>query len=405
MTAHRTIRYRLHPQTRAKAHKLAGTAGACRFVWNHFVGKLRDEYICYGRSNYRAFTLYKQFTLLRRYSKQWLQDYSAHIIRASLKSIEKNYKEFFKGNGSGLPKFKKYSRANDSFPLVRGKFRINGKHLHIEKIGEVLIFGNNPYPDGKPVSGTVKRECGDWYAYIVYEVAVDSKPRALKEVGIDRNCGQVALSDGKIYYLKNPKLKMLEARKRRYQRMMARRDAGCKKTKRNPSNRYIKARVWYQKTSRKIHQIRNNWEHQVSKEVATKYSLVYLENLNIKGMTASAKGTLEKPGKNVKQKAGLNKAIQNSGWGKLEQMLSYKTNVIKVPAQYTSQRCSKCGHIDKDNRKTQDEFMCLACGHRDNADKNAALNIKASGNGATGRGDGEVTRSKKRQCDTELGLV
>ena len=49
-------------------------------------------------------------------------------------------------------------------------------------------------------------------------------------------------------------------------------------------------------------------------------------------MTKSAKGTKDAPGKNVKQKAGLNKAIRESGWGKLEQLLSYKSNVIKVPA-------------------------------------------------------------------------
>ena len=405
MTAHRTIRYRLHPQTRAKAHKIAGTAGACRFVWNHFVGKLRDEYICYGRSNYRAFTLYKQFTLLRKYSKQWLQDYSAHIVRASLKPIETSYKEFFKGKGSGLPKFKKRAKANDSFPLAKGLFKIEGNHLFIQKIGEVLILGDNPHPDGKPVSGTVRRECGDWCAYIVYEIEVESKPRALKEVGIDRNCGQVALSDGTIYYLKNPKEKKLEARERRYQRMMARRDSGCSKTKRKPSNRYMKAKWLHQKTCAKIRHYRDNWAHHISKEIATKYSLAYLENLNIKGMNKSAKGTLEKPGKNVKAKAGLDKAIQSSGWGKLDRMLSYKTNVVKVPAKYTSQRCSNCGHIDKDNRKTQADFCCLSCGYRDNADVNAALNIKASGNGATGCGDGGVTRSVKRQSDTEFGFA
>ena len=259
-----------------------------------------------------------------------------------------------------------------------------------------MILGNNPYPDVQAVSGTVKRECGDWYAYIVYEVAVKSKPRALKEVGIDRNCGQIALSDGTICRLKNPRLVQLEARKRCYQRMMTRRDCGCSKTKRKPSNQYMKAKWLHQKTSRKLYQIRDNWLHHVSKEIASKYSVVYVENLNIKGMTASAKGTIESPGKNVKQKTGLNKSIQNTGWGKLEQMLEYKTNIIKVSAAYTSQRCNKCGHLDKDNRKTQADFKCLACGHRDNADVNAALNILALGNRATGRGFG-VTRSVKRQ--------
>ena len=399
MIQHRTIRYRLHPQTRVKHRKLAGTAGACRFVWNHFTGKLKDEYKYYGKSNCRAFTLYKQFTLLRMYRNTWLQGYSAAIARAPIKSIELAYKEFFKDKARGLPRFKGRGKANDSFPLVKGTFKINGNHLHIQKIGEVLLIGNNPYPEGEAVSGTVKRECGDWYAYIVYEVEIASKPRALKEVGIDRNCGQVALSDGTIYQLKNPDLKRLEARKRRYRRMMDRRDSGCRRSKRNPSNRYMLAKHRHQRTCVKLSHYTDSRIHHISKEIASKYSLVYLENLNIQGMTGSAKGTAEKPGKNVKQKSGLNKSILKTNWYKLEQYLNYKTNVIKVPAHFTSQRCNKCGHIDKDNRKTQSEFMCLACGHRDNADINAALNILASGNGAAGRGF-EVTRPRKRQIDT-----
>ena len=156
MIQHRTIRYRLHPQTKAKARKLAGMAGACRFVWNHFVGKLKAEYVCYGKSNYQFFALGKQFTLLRQYTYPWLQEYSMAIVRLSLKPIETSYKEFFKGVG-GLPKFKARYWANDSFPLSKGLFKISGNHLHIQRIGEVLILGNNPYPDVQAVSGTVKR--------------------------------------------------------------------------------------------------------------------------------------------------------------------------------------------------------------------------------------------------------
>ena len=97
-------------------------------------------------------------------------------------------------------------------------------------------------------------------------------------------------------------------------------------------------------------------------------------------MTKSAKGTIENPGKHVKQKSGLNKAILESCWSILEQCLSYKTELIKVPASYTSQRCHKCGHIDQDNRKTQSKFKCISCGHIANADVNAALNIEVIGN-------------------------
>ena len=101
----------------------------------------------------------------------------------------------------------------------------------------------------------------------------------------------------------------------------------------------------------------------------------------------------------AKDKEGVNQAILSSGWHKLEQCLAYQSSVVKVAPHYTSQTCHECGHVAKENRKTQSGFECVACGHRDNADVNAALNIMAFGNGAAGRGDGGVTRSVKRQTD------
>ncbi len=403
MKAHRTIRYRLHPRSKAKAEKLHGLAGACRHAWNHFVGKLRDDYRFYGKSDFRWYSVGKLFTVYRKHTQPWLQDYSSKIVRLSLKPIEINYRQFFKSQG-GLPKFKAHYDHVPSFPLSGQAFKLNGNSLHIEKIGQVTLTGHSPYPDSKPVSGTIKYETGKWYAYIVHEVEVTSLPASLNPVGIDRNVGQITLSDGEVFYL--PVNERLEARKRRYQRMMARRQAGSRKQGIRPSNRYLKAKHHFNQTVQKITQRKNNFCHQTSREIANKYNLVYLEDLNIQGMTASAKGDTESPGRNVKQKAGLNRSILQSSWGKLEQCLSYKSNVQKVPAPYTSQRCSECGHTEKGNRKTQAEFVCLSCGYSGNADYNAALNILASGTGATVRGGGvEVKRPVKREMGTGCDCV
>ena len=82
----------------------------------------------------------------------------------------------------------------------------------------------------------------------------------------------------------------------------------------------------------------------------------------------------------------MNRAILHTGWAALKQMLEYKAaEVIEVPAGYTSQTCSGCGIIDPRSRRSQSKFQCVACGHAQNADLNAARNILASGTGAAAR--------------------
>ena len=97
-------------------------------------------------------------------------------------------------------------------------------------------------------------------------------------------------------------------------------------------------------------------------------------------MSASAKGSAEQPGRRVKQKAGLNRAILDQGWGMFRAMLAYKLadrggRLVEVSAAYTSRTCPVCGCVDAANRKTQADFVCVACGHAANADTNAAINI------------------------------
>ena len=97
-------------------------------------------------------------------------------------------------------------------------------------------------------------------------------------------------------------------------------------------------------------------------------------------MTASAKGTEEEPGKKVKQKSGLNRAVLNVSFYKIREQLEYKaeksgTKIELVDPRGTSQTCFQCGHKSKTNRKKQDKFKCTTCSHEDNADINAAKNI------------------------------
>ena len=108
-----------------------------------------------------------------------------------------------------------------------------------------------------------------------------------------------------------------------------------------------------------------------------------IEKLKIKNMTKSAIGTLKEP-KKSSGKRGLNRAITQQSWGVFFEMLKYKAQrkggeVIEIDPKFTSQKCSCCGHVSKENRKSQDKFVCTACGHSANADINASKNILARG--------------------------
>ena len=101
-------------------------------------------------------------------------------------------------------------------------------------------------------------------------------------------------------------------------------------------------------------------------------------------MSASARGTIEEPGRGVKAKAGLNKSILDQGWFEFKRQLDYKLSwqggrLIEVDFRHTSQRCSCCGHTAKENRLSQADFRCLVCGYEENADINAAKNILTVG--------------------------
>ena len=123
-------------------------------------------------------------------------------------------------------------------------------------------------------------------------------------------------------------------------------------------------------------------------------------------MSRSAKGSKERPARNVRAKAGLNRGILRSGWGLLVRRLQDKASgrIEKIKPAYTSQTCSGCGHRDPESRESQSRFRCRACGLTVNADVNAARNI-AAGHAVTARGGDGVTRPVNREPQLLLQSV
>jgi putative transposase len=201
-------------------------------------------------------------------------------------------------------------------------------------------------------------------------------------VGIDRGVAvSAALSTGEL--LRVSRLDGAErTRMLRLERKLARARRGSNRRMR--VKRAI-ARLRVRETDR-----RKDWAEKASTDIARRFDLIRIEDLQIKNMTRSAKGTRGDPGRSVRQKAGLNREILRSGWGLLARRLEEKApgRVEKVNPAFTSQRCSACRHVDRKSRESQASFQCTACGFACHADVNAAKNIAAGHAVTARRGDG-----------------
>lgn len=376
---HRQIVYRLLPQKRRNWRRLERLLEGQRQLYN---AALEERIDCYRKTG-RTVTYIdqaKSLTMCRRDLAE-MASVGVGIQRGTLRRLDEAFKGFFrrakKGGAPGFPRFKG-RRLFNSLSIIEG-VKVEADRVRIPSFGWLRIRrrGGNPYPDGKPVSAVLKREGGKWYAVVCFAVALPEPVDNGHAIGVDMNAGQVADSDGRIHDM--PDMRRLEARKRRYSRKLARQRRG--------SRRRERTRERLAKTHRRIAMKRRDWHHHVSRRLANDAGTVVIEDLPTRNMTRSAKGTVEQPGRRVKQKAGLNRVILNTGWSALRQMLKYKAaHCVAVNPAYTSRTCRACGHVDAGSRRSRSEFECTACGHADHADLNAAANILASGTGATARG-------------------
>lgn len=273
------------------------------------------------------------------------------------------------------PTFKKKGQ-HDSFRYPQG-FKldnVNGR-ISLPKLGW-LRYRKSQDVLGTAKNVTVSESCGKWFVSIQTEREVETPIHlSTSDVAIDMGVAVFAtLSVGKPSLL--PDTKRLEERKKIQQRRLK------NKTKFSQNWKKLQARI--KKIDHQISKIRENHRHQFTHTITKNHGVVYGDDLNIKNMSKSAKGTVETPGKNVKQKSGLNRSILAQGIGEVNRQLKYKSewrggHFIPCPPAYGSQRCPCCGHISRENRKTQAEFVCVDCGFAGNADFVATLNKLEAG--------------------------
>ena len=225
---------------------------------------------------------------------------------------------------------------------------------------------------GKPKNITVSREGLKWFVSIQTEFEIEPKRMINSEIGIDMGVKKfVTFSNGTfvepVNSLKN-NLKQLA----KLQKKLSRQQKGSSNSKKT------KAKIT--KLHRRIANIRRDFLHKNTTTIAKNHGIVFMEDLKVSNMSASASGTVEQPGKKVRQKSGLNRSILDQGWFSFKTMLAYKLEergglLVLVPPKNTSRTCPNCGYISAENRRTQAHFSCIKCGYKENADVVGAINV------------------------------
>jgi putative transposase len=386
------------------ARKLRQFAGCCRFVWNRALAA-QDE--LFRDENAKLLTRTELINKLPDWKREhpFLADAQAQILQQTLKDLDLAYRAFFRrlkkiragdyseGSDPGYPRFKK-KYLHDSFRFPQG-FKFQGRHVFLPKLGWFRFYKSREI-QGVPKNVTVTRDGPHWYISVqVKQEIPDPAPAREPSAGMDLGVSRfLTLSDGS-YTEPLDAFRNLEDKLAREQRKLSR------KVRFSANWRKQKARV--NRVYRKIRDSRRDFLHKTSTALARSYSVLYAEALNVQGMSASAKGTAESPGKNVRAKAGLNKAVLDQGWSELLRQLEYKLSrrggeLVRVSPRDTSRACSRCGYVSENNRKSQSRFECTACGLMMHADENAAVNIATLGQrGWNACGDERLLSSMKQE--------
>ncbi|MFG2075620.1 RNA-guided endonuclease InsQ/TnpB family protein [Nonomuraea maritima] len=366
---------------------------ACRTVWNTALEQRREYrrrggFIGYVEQARQMAEAKKDFP--------WLSEAPSHTLQQTLRDLEKackthgTFKVRWRSKHKSAPTF----RFPDPKHIAVERISRRWGRVKLPKLGWVRFRWTRPL-GGNLRNATVLKDGGRWYiSFCVEDGLVASVPNGGPPVGVDRGVAiAVATSDGQMRDRKfvTPGE---AARLRRLQQRLDRQKKG--------SNRRAATRAKFARLNARVRNRRTDFLAWTANQLTRDHGMVVVEDLKIRNMTASAKGSPAEPGTHVRAKGGLNRAILAKGWGGLLFSLEHKaryngSRIVRVPPAYTSQTCNSCGHCAPENRESQAVFRCRACGHQANADINAACNILAAGLAVTGRGDLAVGRSAKRQ--------
>ena len=351
-------------------------AGSCRFVFNKALAMQKERYE-QGEKKLGYAALCKELTEWRNGAEtHWLSDAPIHPLQQTLKDLERAYSNFF-AKRADFPRFKKKGQSdNFRYPDPKQiKLDQGNGRVFLPKLGW-LRYRNSRDVLGAVKNITVSQSSGKWFVSICTSREVAQPIPQGDAVGIDMGVARFAtLSDG-TFVAPLSSFRRHEDRLRRAQQSLSR--------KVKFSRNWSKAKARVQRIHTRIGNARRDFLHKTSTTISQNHAMVCIEDLAVRNMSRSAAGTVEKPGRNVRAKSGLNKSILDQGWFEFRRQIDYKVAwrggwLVAVPPQYTSRTCPCCGHVSAENRKTQAQFLCVACGYANNADVVGAINILRAG--------------------------
>ena len=374
--------------------KLFEQASVCRFVWNKALElnlrRLKDK---------QSLLWYSELCFWLKIWKSsdelnFLKTGDSQALQQRLKDLDRAFKDGFDRNqpNKRIPVWRKKGK-DESFRIPQ-RFKFEGNRVYLPKIGWIG-YRNSRKIEGTPKNVTVRHHAGKWYISVQCEIEIGEPQHPSHSIaGVDLGVTRFAtLSDGTVYEPLNS-FKRHQGKLKREQRKLSR------KTKFSANWQKQKSRI--AGLHKKIADCRKDYLHKVTSEISNNHAMIVIEDLQVRNMSKSARGTVDKHGSNVRQKSGLNRSILDQAWAETRRQLEYKQlwrggDVLAINPARTSQTCSCCGHVDPTSRISQELFRCTNCGNELNADDNASINIEAAGHVVLACGEQPLGRSRKQE--------
>lgn len=337
--------------TKAQQTRIDSWIGATRVIYNMCL-EIRIEAWKNKQQNVHKYELQKQLKDLKDYD--WITDVPRQSLDLTIVRLDKAYLSFFKG--AGFPQWankRKFTSIN--FKQEYGILRATDYSIHLPKLSWIKFFKDSPI-SGNIKTATIIKDVTGYFVCITTDTVKSIQSQDESQIlGIDMGMAVFA-TDSNGGKIENPKyFKRYERQLRVENRSLARKKKG--------SNSWKKQAKKLALLHHKIGNIRKDFLHKESTQIAKANHTVVLEDLNVAAMIRSR----------------LAKSISDAGWATFRTMLSYKTNVVAIDPKYTSQICNDCGAKDAKSRISQSKFVCTTCGVESNADENAAKNIRDKG--------------------------